>query len=129
MGDRTHVLSAVSAAMEAELRLLDPAVRSAPDLMAELLHPGFREFGSSGREWDRDSIVAALTAKGAPGPRPITTSKMKGVQLAPDLVHLTFDTDSNGRRAHRSSLWRLTDKGWLLYFHQGTPFTSEDEPS
>lgn len=45
---------------------------------------------------------------------------MKGVQLAPDLVHLTFDTDDNGRRAHRSSLWRLTDEGWLLYFHQGT---------
>jgi hypothetical protein len=47
---------------------------------------------------------------------------MKGVQLAPDLVHLTFDTDDNGRRAHRSSLWRLSGTEWLLYFHQGTPF-------
>jgi hypothetical protein len=52
---------------------------------------------------------------------------MKGVQLAADLVHLTFDTDNNGRRAHRSSLWRRTGTEWLLYFHQGTPFSSEDE--
>jgi hypothetical protein len=29
---------------------------------------------------------------------------MHGVQLAPGLVHLTFDTENNGRRAHRSSL-------------------------
>ncbi|MFB7273856.1 DUF4440 domain-containing protein [Streptomyces sp. NPDC056244] len=117
-----HRTSAISAAIEAELRLLDPAVRSSATLFAELLHPDFREFGSSGREWDRASIVAELTAKGAAGPRPITTSKMRGVQLGPDVVLLTFDTDSNGRRAHRSSLWRRTEKGWLLYFHQGTPF-------
>ncbi|MFC5954113.1 hypothetical protein ACFP51_06310 [Streptomyces pratens] len=47
---------------------------------------------------------------------------MKAVQLAPDTVHLTYDTDHNGRRAHRSSLWRRTGGAWLLYFHQGTPY-------
>lgn len=50
-------------------------------------------------------------------------SRMQGVQLAPDLVHLTFDTENNGRCVHRSSLWRRTEDGWLLYFHQGTPFS------
>ncbi|MFE1960840.1 nuclear transport factor 2 family protein [Streptomyces sp. MnatMP-M17] len=119
MPERT---SAISSAIEAELRLLDPAVRASAHLLAELLHPDFREFGVSGREWDRGSIVAALTVKGAPGPRPITTSKMRGVQLAPGVVLLTFDTEFNGLRAHRSSVWRLTESGWLLYFHQGTPF-------
>ncbi|MFF1422227.1 DUF4440 domain-containing protein [Streptomyces sp. NPDC058280] len=128
MADRTHPVSAVSAAIEAELRLLDPAVRSSTALLAELFHPEFREFGSSGRKWDRDSIISALTAEDAPAPRPITTSEMRGVQLASDVVHLTFDTDLNGLRAHRSSLWRLTDDGWLLYFHQGTPFSPGEEP-
>lgn len=53
---------------------------------------------------------------------------MKGVQLAPDLVHLTFDTEEDsGRRVHRSSLWRRTEDGWRLYFHQGTPFRPEPE--
>ncbi|WP_066944819.1 DUF4440 domain-containing protein [Streptomyces lushanensis] len=114
--------SAISSVIKAELRLLDPAVRACADRLAELLHPDFREFGASGRERDRGSIVAALTAKGAPGPRPITTSKMRGVQLAPGVVLLTFDTEFNGLRAHRSSVWRLTESGWRLYFHQGTPF-------
>ncbi|MFE3824562.1 DUF4440 domain-containing protein [Streptomyces sp. NPDC059092] len=119
MTDRT---SAIAAAIDAELRLLDPAVRASPALLAELLHPEFREFGASGREWDRDTVVAALTEPGGPVPRPITTSKMRGVRLAPDVVHLTYDSATDGRRVHRSSLWRQTGGTWLLFFHQGTPY-------
>lgn len=121
----TESTDAVSAAMEAEFRLLDPAVRSSPELMGELLHPEYREFGISGRVWDRDSIIDAIAARDATAPRPITTSRMKGIQLAPDVVHLTFDTESGAQRAHRSSLWRLTGGSWLLYFHQGTPFSDD----
>lgn len=121
--------AAVEAAIESELRLLDPTVRRSADLVAALLHPGFREFGASGRTWDRASTVASLAAGMEDGGR-ITTSRMKGVQLAPDVVHLTFDTDVNGRRAHRSSLWRLSGNEWLLYFHQGTPYDpAEDDVS
>lgn len=48
---------------------------------------------------------------------------MRGVELAPHVVLLTFDTEYMGRRAHRSSLWLLTGGRWLLYFHQGTVVT------
>ncbi|MER5460964.1 MULTISPECIES: nuclear transport factor 2 family protein [unclassified Streptomyces] len=116
----TDPTEAVNGAMEAELRLLDPIVRSSPQLLAELFHPDYQEFGTSGRLWDRASILATLMARDVPAPRPITTSQMKGVQLAPDVVHLTFTTQSGAHRAHRSSLWRLTSGKWLLYFHQGT---------
>ncbi|MEU1116193.1 MULTISPECIES: nuclear transport factor 2 family protein [unclassified Streptomyces] len=111
---------AVEAAIEGELRLLDPEVRASPELFGALLHPEFTEIGASGRRWDRASIVEVLTAD--PVGRPTTTSRMRGVQLADDLVQLTFDTDDNGRRAHRSSLWRRTEDGWRLWFHQGTLF-------
>ncbi|MEU6122914.1 DUF4440 domain-containing protein [Streptomyces sp. NPDC047123] len=122
MTDRTP---AVEAAIEAELRLLDPEVRASPALFGALLHPEFTEFGASGTRWDRASIVRVLTGRPDPGGRPTTTSGMRGVQLAEDLVHLTFDTDSNGRRAHRSSLWRRTEDGWRLWFHQGTPYVAD----
>jgi hypothetical protein len=119
---------AVEAAIMGELRLLDAEVRRSPERLGALLHPDFYEFGSSGRLWDRASVLAELTGKAVPGSRPLTTSRMKGVQLAPDLVHLTFDTEEdNGRRVHRSSLWRRTEVGWRLYFHQGTPFRSDPE--
>ncbi|MDQ8703697.1 nuclear transport factor 2 family protein [Streptomyces sp. LHD-70] len=123
----TETSPAVEAAIEGELRLLAPEVRRSPELLGALLHPEFSEIGASGRCWDREGIIAALSAQAEPGHRPITTSRMRGVRLADDLVHLTFDTDDNGRTAHRSSLWRLTRKGWLLWFHQGTPFAGSSE--
>ncbi|WP_069169452.1 nuclear transport factor 2 family protein [Streptomyces griseus] len=118
---------AVAAAIEGELRLLDPVVRASAQTLSAMLHPGFREIGTSGRLWERDTIIAALTAPapGTPRPGPLTASRMRGEQLAPDLVHLTFDTESRGLRSHRSSLWRLTGSDWLLYFHQATPFIDD----
>ncbi|MBT3072705.1 MULTISPECIES: DUF4440 domain-containing protein [Streptomyces] len=118
---------AVAAAIEGELRLLDPVVRASADLLAALLHPEFREIGTSGRLWTRETIIEALTADDAPRPGPLTASRMRGAELCSDLVHLTFDTESKGLRSHRSSLWRLTGAGWRLYFHQATPFA--DDPS
>ncbi|MFG3587698.1 DUF4440 domain-containing protein [Streptomyces sp. NPDC047990] len=44
---------AVEAAIEGELSLLDAEVRRSSELLGALLHPGFREFGSSGRVWTR----------------------------------------------------------------------------
>ncbi|MFE5136605.1 DUF4440 domain-containing protein [Streptomyces fagopyri] len=118
--------SAVEAAIEGELSLLDAEVRRSPERLGALLHPGFREFGASGRVWDRASMLVHLTSTTGPGSRPITATRMKGVQLAPDLVHITFDTEGdNGRLVHRSSLWSRTPDGWRLYFHQGTPFSAE----
>ncbi|MFI8190003.1 DUF4440 domain-containing protein [Streptomyces sp. NPDC085946] len=116
--------AAVDAAVRRELALLDPQVRRSPARLGALLHPDFHEFGASGRHWDRASVIAALTEGGetGPGTAPVVISRPRGVQLAPDVVHLTFATEHHGRRAHRSSLWRLTGDGWLLYFHQATPF-------
>ncbi|MFE9406941.1 DUF4440 domain-containing protein [Streptomyces sp. NPDC006530] len=120
---------AVEAAIEGELRLLDPEVRASAELLGAQLHPDFVEFGSSGRRYDRTDVIVALTEEGARPAPPITASRMTGVRLAPDVVHLTFDTDHNGRLAHRSSLWRHTEDGWVLYFHQATPFTAPPSPS
>ncbi|MEU1256469.1 nuclear transport factor 2 family protein [Streptomyces chartreusis] len=118
---------AVRAAIEGELRLLDPDVRRSPERLGALLHPEFHEFGSSGRRWDRASTLARLPEDTDSADRYVVTSGIEGVRLAPDVVHLTFDTVHAGRHAHRSSLWRRTDAGWQMYFHQGTPFPAEGE--
>ncbi|MFF8935969.1 DUF4440 domain-containing protein [Streptomyces paradoxus] len=116
---------AVESAMEGELALLTPKVRRSPERVGALLHPDFHEFGASGRHWSRAAIIASLAAATAePGADPVAVSALRGVQLAPDLVHLTYDTEYDGSRAHRSSLWRRTEGRWLLYFHQATPFSA-----
>ncbi|MEU1470279.1 nuclear transport factor 2 family protein [Streptomyces sp. NPDC005761] len=112
----------VAAAVEGELRLLDPVVRASTELLFQVLHPEFREVDTTGRHWDRAMVITSLTSDEAPRPGQLTASRMRGVQLADELVHVTFDTEAKGKRAHRSSLWRLTEAGWLLYYRQATPF-------
>ncbi|MFF0507783.1 DUF4440 domain-containing protein [Streptomyces fimicarius] len=115
----------VSAAIDGELRLLDPAVRLSRSAAETLLDPEFVEVGASGRRWTYEEMLAALPeldGGGSDGPR-FEISGMTGVVLAPGLVHLTYETVFNGRRARRSSLWRRRDgeSSWRMYYHQGTP--------
>ncbi|MCM3264865.1 nuclear transport factor 2 family protein [Streptomyces thermoviolaceus] len=113
--------AAVRAAVDGELRLLDPGVRAGPEAVRELLDPEFVEVGASGRRWDAESILTVTSSGAVSEDRPVEVSRMSGVVLAPGVVHLTYLSDHQGRRAWRSSLWRLTEGRWRLYYHQGTP--------
>ncbi|MEU4920789.1 nuclear transport factor 2 family protein [Streptomyces parvus] len=123
----------VNAAIDAELQLLDPAVRTSRALAARLLDPEFVEVGASGRRWTYEEMLAALPeldgggGSGEDGPR-FEPSGMGGVVLAPGIVHLTYETVIDGRRARRSSLWRRRDgeTGWRMYYHQATPVPAGD---
>lgn len=117
MADETERF--VQAVIAAEMRLLDPDVRASPALVSELLDPKFTEIGASGRRWDATSILT-VTSAGSVVPKTPVVSEMTGVVLAPGIVHLTYFTDNRERRAWRSSLWRLTETGWRMYFHQAT---------
>ncbi|WP_086680857.1 DUF4440 domain-containing protein [Streptomyces pseudogriseolus] len=116
---------AVRAAIEGELRLLDPAVRASRAETLRLLDPEFTEVGASGRHYTYEVMVAELAdhpGSSADGAL-YEPSDITGVLLAPGLVHLTYETRFEGRRARRSSLWRKRDdaSGWSMYYHQGTP--------
>jgi hypothetical protein len=100
-----------------EMRLLDPQVRASAEAITELLHEGFREFGASGRVWDRASIVPAVTAD--PGVA-VAVGDVTAVRLALDVVLLTYWVTRPSGRSLRSSVWRRDAGGWQLYFHQGT---------
>ncbi|WP_406384740.1 DUF4440 domain-containing protein [Streptomyces sp. NBC_01618] len=92
---------AVAAAVEGELRLLDPSVRAFAELLSQVLHPEYREIDSTGRVWDRDRMIASLTGDDAPHPGPLTASRMRGVQLDGQLVHVTYDTEATAAPADR----------------------------
>ncbi len=109
------------AAIGAELSLLDPGVRASGERVLALLDPEFEEIGASGRRWDVKTILAATGDGEVSAEAPVEVGEMTGTLLAPGLVHLTYFSDRRGRRVRRSSLWRLTETGWRMYFHQGTP--------
>ncbi|MGY0491429.1 nuclear transport factor 2 family protein [Streptomyces sp. WG-D5] len=111
----------VRAAIDGELRMLDPAVRASDDAVRALLDPEYFEFGASGRRWDRETILEVTGSGGISAADPAVVTGMTGTLLAPGVVHLTYHSADHGRRVNRSSVWRRhPEAGWRLYFHQGT---------
>lgn len=105
-----------AAVIDLERRLLDPDVRGNRAALAELLHDDFREFGASGRVYDRDEIIDALLAEdGAATPRAFD---FQATRLGPDAVPLTYRTESPSLR---TSVWmRGGDGTWRVLHHHGT---------
>ncbi|MCK7622406.1 DUF4440 domain-containing protein [Streptomyces sp. RS10V-4] len=122
--DEVDEADEVKQAIEAELQLMDPRVRSSRERAGRLLDPEFVEVGGSGRRWTYAAVLAELPGQAgssADGPR-YEPSRMAGVRLAPGLVHLTFETRLGDRRTRHSSLWRRADGvgAWRMYYHQAT---------
>ncbi|CAM5578673.1 nuclear transport factor 2 family protein [Streptomyces aurantiogriseus] len=125
----THETDDVNEAIAGEPALIDPAVRSSRAQYERLLDPEFVEAGSSGRRYTYEDMPAWLpehpgSSQGGPRYEP---SAITGVVLAPGLVYLAYETDFDGRRARRSSLWRKRSEetGRRMYHHQGTPVPPE----
>jgi len=111
----------VAEVIERELALLTSEVRGAADQLEELLDPDFGEIGQSGRLWTRGEMIEALVAHADPEQHAINVSDVMGRTVAPGLVLVTYVTQVEGRRTRRSSLWRLSMKGWRVLHHPGTP--------
>jgi len=86
----------------------------------------FFEFGRSGRVYAReDSVRDSGIAFDAQLP-------LDGLlirELAPGLAQLTYRSHCRYpgepvEHANRCSLWSRTPAGWVMRFHQGTPYTS-----
>lgn len=107
---------------EAELALLDPAVRRDRDAVAALLADNFVEIGQSGRQWTRDEILDQLVAEEPTTAEPIVTQRQTQA-VSDGVVLLTYRLDLGGRVSLRSSLW-ATQPSPRMLFHQGTTAAS-----
>ena len=93
--------------------------------MEMLLHPDFEEFGRSGTRYSREDVLQEFGP--ASTPPAIRAEHFRLVELAEGIALLTYvsaHVDAGGnahRQTLRSSLWVLTDAGWQMRFHQGTP--------
>jgi hypothetical protein len=110
-----------------EESLLDPTNRRNSEQVSTLLADDFVEFGSSGRTFDKASILEDLHNE---PPRPASLLSDFAIRpLAPEVMLVTYRTtrhDSSGQithQAHRSSIWINQNGTWQLAFHQGTPIS------
>jgi hypothetical protein len=98
------------------------------DAAGRLIAPEFREFGSSGTVYDRETILQLLANEEPSIPPRMTDIDSR--ELAEGLVLLTYRTErsvcgpstgtAHPRATLRSSLWRRDARGWQILFHQGT---------
>jgi hypothetical protein len=111
-----------------EEHLLDPAVRRDSEAVAALLADDFLEFGSSGRIFDKASILEDLKSE-PPRPASVLTN-FKTRELAPNIILATYkatrrnETGEPVSQSWRSSIWTHVNGQWQITFHQGTPIPS-----
>jgi hypothetical protein len=93
--------------------------------METLLHPDFVEFGRSGTRYSRADVLEEFGPESAlPA---IHSEDFHMVILADGVALVTYtsahlDVAGNAHRhTLRSSIWVLTNVGWQMRFHQGTP--------
>ncbi|WP_175559075.1 DUF4440 domain-containing protein [Sanguibacter gelidistatuariae] len=102
----------------AEVALLTPATRQDPERIRALLHPDYVEVGRSGRRWTRDDVLDRLACEQA-RPTP-ATDEWELMELAPDLVLVTYRMRGDQRESRHSSIWDISSGSPVLRFHQGT---------
>lgn len=102
-----------------ETSLTDPTVRRSVERLEDLLHPEFIELGSSGKVYDRPTIIETMSNEtGTAG----VVIRDFDVHIVSEQTHLVTyrSIGESGDEARRSSLWINTDSGWRIRFHQGT---------
>lgn len=88
------------------------------EVLNDLLAEDFLEFGSSGKSFDKKTIIDSVSH----GIK-FTVTDFKIKQLSSEVVLATYLTSrhNDNKRALRSSIWKLIDGKWKMVFHQGTP--------
>lgn len=91
--------------------------------MNQLIAPDFFEFGRSGRVWQRqDTLAAEPSSIDVVRPLPEFHIRLLDENIAQVSYDSAFRYDGVVEHTHRSSIWSRTTSGWVLRFHQGTPF-------
>lgn len=116
-----------------EVELHHPGSACTAERLDALLHPDFHEVGRSGRTYDRPTVIAHLSSR-ATVPA-IDSWNFQAWRLDLRCALLSYESARRGadgrlaEHALRSSLWLLTDRGWQLRHHQGTPAPAGGPPT
>lgn len=112
-----------------ERELHDPAIRRDQARLHALIDPEYVEVGRSGRVYTKAAMVAHLAEE---RPAQIHAEDFHVALLGADVALVTYRSalvEAGGALVdptHRCSIWRRTQQGWLVRYHQGTPVPAGD---
>ena len=97
-------------------------------LMEQVIAEDFFEFGRSGRVYQRsDTLSIAPQPIKAVIPLPDFEVRLLVENVAQVTYNSVIEDDGAIKKARRSSIWTRCSssaQGWVLRFHQGTPYNS-----
>ena len=102
--------------LDLERMLLDPEVRHSRVAVELLLHAQFKEFGSSGRVYDRDTMIKMMNRETS---GLITIRDFEARILSADVCLVSYRSVGE-QEVLRSSVWVRERGRWQVIFHQGT---------
>ena len=115
-------MSSLQLMFDIEKQHLDETVRSSTEQLGALLCNDFREFGKSGRIYDKAKILMSVTNSTEVADYDIHDYRI--VQLGDGHILATYKlSERQGvllRWTLRSTVWKLVDTKWRMLFHQGT---------
>jgi hypothetical protein len=97
-----------------ESSLLRAEVRQSATKLNQLIADDFVEFGSSGNIYHKKDVIGSLAS---------ATAKIEDFEvttLSSDVLLATYKIKSDSSISLRSSIWKHSQEGWRMIFHQGT---------
>ena len=110
-----------------EEKFFQVSVRKNAEAVSAMLADGFQEFGSSGRVYSKDQVIAALQSEHS---LQITMEKFQARLLTDEVALITYrsrrrDQVGSTTESLRSSIWIFQSGEWRMVFHQGTKTPAE----
>lgn len=100
-----------------EQKLLDSATRKSANHLSELISDDFREFGQSGKEYNKQDVLKALPDEKE---RDFLVDEFKVNNLSESVALATYISIEGSQKTLRSSIWKKSNNEWKMVFHQGT---------
>jgi hypothetical protein len=127
MNDKDETMEIAETLRRCEEKMFETSIRKNAEAVASMLADEFLEFGSSGRVYSKEQIIAELHSE---KPRRITMQDFRTQLLSNEVALVTYRSrtvvqDSETAKALpveflRSSIWVLRGNQWKALFHQGT---------
>ena len=88
------------------------------DDLGQLISKSFKEFGSSGNIYTKQDYMRTIGASAKKYDYQILDFHLE--KLDENIALATYKSKSGNNTALRSSIWKLEDGNWKMFFHQGT---------
>ncbi|MGT2906661.1 nuclear transport factor 2 family protein [Streptococcus dentiloxodontae] len=101
-----------------EQGFLNPSSQSNQDWLNRTIHDDFIEIGKSGRIYNKQEVIAALTDRKTGEIAEMLKFDCRQIDRKTWLVH--YQTKHSALSAYRTSIWLTDEADPQLYFHQAT---------